>query len=187
MKNHNIKCLVLNADYSILSVISWQKALTWNTKYENNTNSGIEIIDFYKDDYIQGVNNKKYPIPAVVKTKRFLNIKNQEIKFSRKNIFIRDNYTCQYCNRIFDFSQLTYDHLIPKSKWKKITSPTTWTNIVTSCIDCNRKKGNKTLEQCGMKIANYPTVPNKNIKYLRVYEYLHTIKENIPKEWEIYI
>lgn len=186
MKSHNTKCLVLNADYSVLSIISWQKALIWSVKYENN-NLGIDIIDFYKDDYIQGASNKKYPIPAVVKTKKYLLIKNHEIKFSRKNIFIRDNYTCQYCNKIYDISSLTYDHVIPKSKWSKSTSPTTWTNIVTACIECNRKKGDKTLTQCGMTLNNYPIIPKKNIKYLRAYEYLDNIKNNIPKEWELYI
>jgi 5-methylcytosine-specific restriction endonuclease McrA len=94
---------------------------------------------------------------------------------------------CQYCENIFDIRDLTYDHLIPKSKWNKQTSPTVWTNIVTACASCNRKKGNKTLQQANMTIKNLPTVPNKNNKFLRIYEYLDTIKENIPQEWEIYV
>ena len=187
MKSSNTRCLVLNADFTVLSIISWQRALTWSIKYDNNSSLGIDIIDFYKDDYIQGTGNKKYPIPAVVKTKKYFLIKNHEIKFSRKNIFIRDNYTCQYCNTEYDISKLTYDHVIPKSRWKKSTFPTTWTNIATACIDCNRKKSNKTLQECGMRLSNLPTIPKKNIKYLRVYEYLKNNKNNIPKEWEIYI
>lgn len=187
MKDLHSKCLVLNADYSPLCVISWRRALVWQSKYENNHNLGIEIIDFYKDDFIIGTNNKKYPIPAVAKTRKYLNIKHHEIKFSRKNIFIRDNFTCQYCEQVFAINDLTYDHLIPKSKWNKQSSPTSWTNIVTSCVPCNRKKGNKTLQQAGMTIKNFPTVPNKSNRFLKIYEHLDTIKDNVPEEWKIYV
>ena len=187
MKDHHSKCLVLNADYTPLTIISWKRALTWHIKYQDNTNLGIEIIDFYKDDFILGTQNKKYPIPAVAITRKYFNIKACDLKFSRKNIFIRDNYTCQYCEKVFDINNLTYDHLIPKSKWNKNTSPTTWTNIVTACGKCNRKKGNKTLEQAGMTIKNWPVIPNKSTKFLKIYEHLTTIKDKIPSEWKIYI
>jgi hypothetical protein len=187
MRIQNSKCLVLNADYTPLSIISWKRALVWHIKYQDNLNLGIDIIDFYKDDHIIGTQNKKYPIPAVVLTKRYFHIKSCDVKFSRKNIFIRDNYTCQYCEKQFDSKNLTYDHLIPKSKWTKNTSPTTWTNIVTSCAKCNRKKGDKTLEQAKMSIRCLPIKPNKNKKFLQIYEYLDTIKNNIPQEWAVYL
>lgn len=187
MKECNANCLVLNADYTPLTIISWKRALTWHIKYENRNNLGIEIIDFYKDDFILGTQNKKYPIPAVAITKRYFNFKSCELKFSRKNIFIRDNYTCQYCEKIFDAKELTYDHLVPKSKWNKGTSPTSWTNIVTSCAKCNRRKGNKTLQQAGMTIKNLPTMPNKSVRFLKIYEHLDIIKHRIPEEWKIYI
>lgn len=184
---HN-ECLVLNADYSPLTVICWQKALVWNMKYENNPKYGIEIIDFYKNDYINGV-NKKYPIPAVSKTKRFFRPYNQQLTFSRKNIYIRDNYTCQYCNKIFESQYLTYDHVIPKSKWdhKKFGSPTTWTNIVTACTWCNRKKKNRTPQQANMVLKCVPVKPIKNIKYLPISEHLNKIRETMPEEWKYYL
>jgi len=187
--NHkHTNCLVLNADYTPLSIITWQRALLWFMRQENNPKYGIDILDFYKDDFIQGVNNKKYPMPAVSKTKRFFKINNQQVTFSRKNIFIRDNFTCQYCNKQYTHNQLTYDHVIPKSKWNwNSGSPTVWTNIVTSCVDCNRKKGNRTPKQANMELQNIPIKPNKNPKYLPISMHIAKIKEQIPDEWRIYL
>lgn len=186
-KQHN-KCLVLNADYSPLTIINWQRALVWSMKYETNHNLSIQIIDFYKDDYILGANYKKYPIPAVVKTNHYFRITTQSVKFSRKNIYIRDEYTCQYCGNTPNTSELTYDHVIPKSSWSSIVgSPTCWTNIVTACIDCNRKKGNRTPKQANMPLKNLPKEPAKNTKYLPICSYLLKIKTEIPAEWNIYI
>lgn len=189
MAIHNTKCLLLNLDYSPLSIIGWQKALIWSIKYENNPDYGIEIIDFYKNDYIQGSNNKKYPVPAVAKTKIFYKRHNQStVMFSKKNIFLRDNYTCQYCNKKYDQKYLTYDHVIPKSTWSDPNrSPTNWTNITTSCTYCNRKKGNRTPKQANMPLKNMPYVPDKAYKYLPIVHFLSKIKYELPHEWKIYL
>lgn len=188
MRNIDTKCLVLNADYTILKIVSWQKAIQWYFKYIDNQKYGIEIIDFYKNDYISGPNNKKFPIPAVVKAKTFFKLDNKVVTFSRKNIFLRDDYTCQYCGHKFDTNQLTYDHVIPKSIWNKASiSPTNWLNIVTACISCNRKKGNKTPKQANMTLKNLPIKPNKNTKYLSVSHQLSKIRDTIPEEWVLYL
>lgn len=186
MKTSHTKCLLLNVDYSPISIISWKKAIVWYFKYETIDQYGIEIIDFYKNDSIVGVNNKKFPIPAVTKTKRFFNVHNNKVTFSRKNIFIRDEYTCQYCNKQFDHKDLTYDHVVPKSVWSLGSSPTCWTNIVTACVDCNRRKGNRTPKQANMPLKKIPIRPEKRLRYLPIYEYLSNIKE-IPEEWIIYL
>lgn len=188
MKSQNNKCLLLNADYMPLSIIDWKRALTWLVRYENNSRYGIDIVDFYKDDFIIGVNNKKYPIPAVARTKRFFQIKDSSVTFSRKNIFLRDQYTCQYCNQTFENKQLTYDHVIPRSKWNYINgSPTIWTNIVTACVECNRKKGNRTPKQANMPLYNLPIRPTKTSRYLPIAHHLRKIKDTIPQEWKLYL
>jgi 5-methylcytosine-specific restriction endonuclease McrA len=187
MKVQNSRCLVLNADYTPLGIINWQRALVWSVKYDSNSPMSIDIIDFYKDDCIIGA-NKNYPIPAVVKTNKYFRLHNQSVNFSRKNLFIRDSYTCQYCNEQKEISKLTYDHVIPKSKWKnKNTSPTCWTNIVTACVDCNRKKGNKTPAQANMALKTLPYQPSKNFKYLPVVGLLINIRSDIPLEWKQYL
>jgi hypothetical protein len=181
------RCLVLNADYTPLTIINWKKAFIWSMRYEHEKNS-VEIVDFYKNDYIIGTNNKKYPIPAVAKTRKYFRINHHSVKFSRKNLFIRDNHTCQYCNNIFDTTDLTYDHVIPKSLWKsQIGTPTCWTNIVTACVHCNSKKGNRTPKQANMPLKTMPIVPQKNCKYLPVTHHLFKIKKDIPQEWMVYL
>lgn len=188
MKIQNSRCLVLNADYTPLTVINWQKALIWSIKHDYNNKIGVEILDFYKDDFIVGSNNRKHPIPAIVKTAKYFRINQHNVKFSRKNLFVRDNYTCQYCNNKFDTAHLTYDHVIPKSIWNhSIGSPTSWTNIVTACIGCNRKKRNRTPKQANMPLQNLPTVPQKHLKYLPIVNHLLKIKSEIPNEWKEYL
>jgi len=188
MKRKNSRCLVLNADYSPLSIISWKRALVWSIKNEYDPSMGVEVIDFYKDDFIAGTNGKKFPVPAVVKTAKYFRIYNQQVNFSRKNIFIRDEYTCQYCGDKKENNDLTYDHVIPKSVWKHNNlSPTNWTNIVTACVQCNRRKGNRTPKQANMPLRNLPVVPVKSAKYLPLSTLLLKIRTDIPKEWSIYL
>ena len=76
----------------------------------------------------------------------------------RKQVYKRDNFTCQYCNNKFPTTKLTYDHVIPKSLWTLNTSPTCWTNIVTACIQCNFKKSNKTPTQADMPLQKEPFI-----------------------------
>lgn len=182
-------CLLLNADYSPLRIINWQRALVWSMRYSNDSIYSIEIVDFYKNGFVQGVNNKKFPIPSVAKTKEYFRSNSQKLTFSRKNIFLRDDHTCQYCGTKFDEKNLTYDHVIPKSKWlnHKRSSATTWTNIVTACTQCNRKKGNKTPSQANMPLKKLPAFPAKTLKYLPVVRHLNKIRHRIPPEWKIYL
>lgn len=182
MRTSHTKCLLLNIDYSPITLMSWKRAIIWNFKYEDNNNYGIEILDFYKNDHINGVHNKKFPIPAVARTKRFFKTNLNHIVFSRKNIFVRDEYTCQYCSKKLDYNKLTYDHVIPKSA----NGPTNWTNIVTSCAACNLKKGNRTPKQANMTLLKQPVKPNQRLKYSSIYEHICNMNY-LPKEWEIYL
>jgi 5-methylcytosine-specific restriction endonuclease McrA len=184
MKQENSRCLVLNADYSPLIIVDWKKAITWSL----TSNSNMEVVDFYKDDFIQGASCKKFPIPSVMRCKIYYKLNSQRVNFSRKNIFIRDNFSCQYCGIDMAQASLTYDHIIPKSIWdRKNGSPTNWTNIVTACVKCNNKKGNRTPEQAKMKLLNDPYIPTKHTKYLPVTHFLTKIRNDVPEEWLIYL
>ena len=91
--------------------------------------------------------------PSVVSSsQKFFEIK-RDVSFNRDNVYMRDNYTCQYCGR--EKKDLTYDHVIPRSRGGR----TTWDNIVTSCVSCNYKKGCKTPEQAGMTLKSAPDRP----------------------------
>jgi hypothetical protein len=186
MRSHK-DCLVLNADYSPIGIIDWKKAMVWSFRYTHSRYSGIEIIEYYSDDYVIGANSTE-KIPAVIKTTKFFKINHHTVNFSRKNLFIRDNYTCQYCGDQLPSNQLTYDHIIPKSKWQFKNQPvTSWTNIVTACFRCNSRKGNKSLQQVNMQLMTNPYIPNKTTKYLHVTHQILTIRHSIPKEWQLYV
>lgn len=75
---------------------------------------------------------------------------------SRKNIFLRDNFICQFCGKTFERSHLTIDHIMPKSRGGKIT----WENSATCCQKCNSKKGNRTPEEANMHLINKPRIPS---------------------------
>lgn len=182
------QCLLLNADYTPIRIISWKKAIIWSMKYDIYHKYGIEIISYYDDEFIQGTNEKKYAVPAVAKTRYFFNLYHKTINFSRKNLFIRDNYTCQYCGQKLPISQLTYDHVIPKSRFdiKNKHKCTNWINIVTSCWKCNHKKGNKTPKEANMVLLNQPVVPKYCSIYLPWYRDFFTIDGSFP-EWAPFI
>lgn len=181
--NHGM-CLILNADFAPLCVINWRRA--YCLYYQNNIN--IEILNFYEDDYIAGASGQQHKIPAVIRSKQYLKLYNKEVRFSRKNLFLRDDYTCQYCNTKYDKCKLTYDHVIPKSMWdKRKGDATCWTNIITACTSCNRKKGNRTPTQARMTLLKEPYRPTRTTKYLPMAHLLHTIRQDIPKEWRNYL
>lgn len=191
MSNHQIEkleCLLLNADFSPLKVVDWKKSIVWSLNYSEN--SSIEIIEYYQNKFIQGINNR-YPIPLIAKTTKFFNFYNKPINFSRKNVYIRDDYRCQYCGQQFMMSELTYDHVIPKSKFKgKRHCCTNWHNVVTACFKCNFKKGNKTPKEANMELIKSPIQPRYSIEYLPWKKDLHTIKsinEDLFRACSLYI
>lgn len=176
-------CLVLNVDYSPIVIIDWKTSISWYLKNLYTNNKCIDIIEYHKDEFIQGV-NMTYKLPSVIKISQYINLHKNLIKFSRKNLFIRDNFTCQYCHKKFKFNQLTYDHVIPKSQWKEKNLATCWTNIVTACYVCNRKKANKTPKEANMSLKYRPIQPSYHPKYLPWYNQMSTISYD---GWNAYI
>lgn len=94
-------------------------------------------------------------IPRVILLLVFDRLPKKEVKFTRHNIFERDRNTCQYCGKTFDRSELNLDHVIPRDRG----GPTTWENIVCSCIACNTKKANRTPKEAGMRLIRKPKRP----------------------------
>ncbi len=153
MRKHR-RCLVLNADYSAIGIISWQDAMILH--YKNS----ISVVEYYKEDYILLADGSHHPVPAVVTLKKYVPSAKKNVAFSKKNIFIRDRLTCQYCGVKFPVEELTFDHVIPKCKWRYKGSPTKWENIVTSCYPCNHKKADKPLSETDLVLLKQPIKPN---------------------------
>ena len=176
------KVLLLNLDYEPLNICDLPRAI------KLLINDKAETLHYKDHKYFYSGNGDRYSVPSVIRLKHNIRRKhNTSFKVSRGGVYGRDNYTCQYCDKIFSCDQLTYDHVIPKSLWKENTSPTNWTNIVTCCIKCNRKKGNKTPSEAKMRLKNIPIRPYKQRKFLPVVQSLLTIKDNIPPEWKTYL
>lgn len=140
--------LLLSQSYEPIKIISWQRAITLLFLGK------VEVIEEYAHD-VRSV-TFVIKIPAVVRLLRAFRRHHKPVKFSRVNIYARDSYTCQYCGKRLSVSELTYDHVTPRSQGGK----TEWTNIVTCCHDCNRTKGGRTPRQAGMQLRAQPSQPN---------------------------
>lgn len=162
--------LFLDHEWRPLRVEGWKRAISdlWLKK--------IEVIEYSHDKTIRGVSGD-FPLPAVVRVLRKFKRDKMRVKFSRLNIYARDRFVCQYCRGRFATEDLTFDHVMPRSRGGK----TTWENIVTCCLDCNKTKANKTPEEAGVTLARIPKKP----------AYLPAVmvsmnSSNIPPEWQAY-
>jgi 5-methylcytosine-specific restriction endonuclease McrA len=126
--------LLLNSNYEPisvlpLSVIGWQHAI--KLMYLGR----VHVLETYPNWIIRS-ERLAINVPSVCVTKEYFHHK-KNVKFSRYNMYMRDLFQCQYCNDVFDFEELTIDHVIPRAEGGK----TSWTNCVTACKPCNHKKG----------------------------------------------
>jgi len=131
----HFRILVLNADYNPFSVIPIS-AIGWREAVVGVITEKYDVVAEYQNVAIRSP-SISVPLPSIVAVKKYQKPE-QTLPFSKKNIFLRDNYTCQYCSKHFSGSELTFDHVIPRSKG----GGTDWYNIVSACDVCNRKKGN---------------------------------------------
>lgn len=153
----NEMVLVLNSNYEPLDVCKVKRAISLiiQKKAETiETNSGV----------IKSA-SMEIEVPSVIRLLYYVKRPKLELKLSRKGIFLRDNYTCQYCGK--KGGELTIDHVIPK----RLGGKSVWENLVTACKECNHKKGDKTLEEANMKLLREPKPP-KNVHYFRLTRYL---------------
>ena len=144
------KCpaLVLNADfrplsYYPLSIWCWQDAV------KSVFLDRVSIVSNYK----RKIRSPSFEmnLPSVIALKNFIQ-PSKNPNFTRFNVFLRDKFACQYCG---DTKDLTFDHLLPKSRG----GLTDWNNVVTACSSCNVKKGGKLYRDCDLKLANKPYAP----------------------------
>ena len=114
----------------------------------------------------------RFLFPSVIVLKNYIQKKRVSMSPTRKNIYWRDKYTCQYCTGQFKYKHLSLDHVIPKSRG----GGRGWLNLVTCCHACNQKKGNKTPSEASMALIRKPYVPN-----VTIVDFYHHIE--VPKKW----
>lgn len=165
--------LLLNASYEPLQIVSWKRAIRLLFQEK------VEVVAEY-DREIHSV-SVTIRLPSVLRLLHYVKIRrhHSQVKFSRANLYARDNFRCQYCGQQFPVRQLTYDHVVPVARG----GPKTWENIVTCCIPCNRKKGNKTPEEAGLVLLRAPKAP---------YGFPHKVqfllqRRQAPESWRTYI
>tara|TARA_B100001123_G_scaffold98376_1_gene113180 strand:+ start:47 stop:601 length:555 start_codon:yes stop_codon:yes gene_type:complete len=144
--------LVLNADfrplsYYPLSLWSWQDSV--KAVFSNRVN----IISEYDSEIHSPTLTMK--LPSVISLKEYIST-HRKPAFTRFNVFLRDNFKCQYCYKRYAVKNLTFDHLVPKSRRGK----TVWKNVVSACTYCNLKKGNRLLIETDMNLLKLPKCPS---------------------------
>lgn len=174
-------CLVLNQDYTPLTVISWKRAICLEIIGKEMPGEGITILNHYKDDQVFSAGGQPFEVPAVAVTGRYIK-RRRKVKLRKRNLFIRDQGMCQYCSSKLNLKVATIDHVKPKSHFKDSRKSHTWENTVIACSKCNSKKGNRTPEQAGMKLLGKPKEPDAG----HFYGYFSTYS-TIPEEWRIYV
>ncbi len=165
----NQHVLVLNRLWQAVNVCTARRALTLlfqghaqavldRSDGSFQTYSFIEWHDFSQQEpHPESVRTVSFRIrvPRVILLMVYDHLPKKEVKFTRHNIFERDKNTCQYCGKAFDRKDLNLDHVIPRDRG----GPTSWENIVCSCIDCNTLKANRTPQEAGLHLIRKPKRP----------------------------
>lgn len=97
-------------------------------------------------------------VPRIIRLAVYDRLPQQTVKFNRRNIYARDGNRCQYCGKKYSTTELSLDHVVPRSLGGK----TSWENIVCACLKCNIRKGGRTPEQAGMHLVIVPKKPKRN-------------------------
>ena len=159
--------LVLNATYEPINVCTIRRAVVLLLKEK------AEVIE--RADWELHSANATMVRPVVIRLVSYVRIPRDthRRKITRRAVFARDNWTCQYCG---SRSNLTVDHVIPRSKG----GGSSWDNIVASCAPCNRRKGDALPRQVGMRLLKPPRTPSATV-------FIHVASPTIPVAWQQYL
>ena len=162
--------LVLNASYEPINICAARRALVLVLK-------GVASAEEESTHHIHSA-RRTLKLPSVIRLLEYRRIPHQTRALSRKNILMRDRYTCQYCHRTLHSAELTLDHVIPRSR----AGETNWENLVACCNPCNNRKGNRTPEEAGMRLARAPRPFN-----LHTSRHLMRLLGKSDEQWRKYL
>jgi 5-methylcytosine-specific restriction endonuclease McrA len=162
--------LLLDRNYIAISVVGWKKAFKLLVRDKAEPIGGNTIKSI-------ATCTNKFNVPSIIRLKHAVsyNCFSNRIRFSRNNVFLRDQYKCQYCSKTIAKSAVTIDHVFPISRGGK----TDYLNCVACCKECNSRKGDRTPDEAGIKLLRAPKRPN--------FITLCCSMENLPKEWMDFI
>jgi 5-methylcytosine-specific restriction endonuclease McrA len=116
-----------------------------------------EFPDDDHHDYVRTV-NFEIRVPKIVRLLVYDRLPERAVKFNRRNIYARDENRCQYCGKRFPTSELSLDHVVPRSRG----GGSTWHNLVCCCVACNTRKGGRLPEEAGLKLIRPPFKPRRS-------------------------
>ncbi|MGE5608736.1 MAG: HNH endonuclease [Bacillota bacterium] len=177
----NANVLVLNKFYQAIRVINVRRAFSLlcrelaevvHIETDARGQSRWQNLDFdswrdlsqlkaeFEPDEYDWIHTVRFQIavPRIIRLLAYEKLPKQDVKFNRRNIYARDSNRCQYCGKKFSTTELSLDHVVPKSQGGR----TTWENIVCCCVKCNVKKGGRTPEQAKMKLITKPVKPRRS-------------------------
>lgn len=164
------RTLLLSAWYLPVRVLRWQDAAKMIYL------GSVDVIAEYAEELRSP--SIVWKMPAVVRLRRDVRTPDRSIRFSRLNVFRRDRFTCQYCGKSFRHSELTCDHIVPRSRGGR----TSFENIVAACTPCNARKADQTCDQSGMFPLTEPRHPKILPPLPRVME-----SRCWPPEWQPFL
>ena len=168
--------LVLNRNYAAIRIISARRAFillykdyaeaidSWGEEFGTFDFAGW--VEHSREQRLRSPDDAQFVttprlqimIPRVIRLRRYDKVPRREVKFSRRNILARDDHACQYCGRRLSTSQLSIDHVVPKSRG----GGSTWTNVVAACNQCNTRKGGRMPQEASMRLRCVPRPPRRN-------------------------
>ncbi|MBN1553635.1 MAG: HNH endonuclease [Phycisphaerae bacterium] len=125
---------------------SWREISEFRSQYERDRHEWIRCVRF------------EIAVPRIVRLLFYDRLPKRPVKFNRRNIFARDHNRCQYCGKKYPVSELSLDHIIPRSRGGHAD----WDNIVCCCVTCNVKKGGRTPSEAHMKLITPPLRPKRS-------------------------
>lgn len=159
--------LVLNNAYEPVNITTVQRAMRLVCK-------GAAVVQDASAFFLRS-QRVAYPLPSVVRLLSYRRPPRQPRGASRRHIFMRDGYACQYCGKSLAAGGLTLDHVIPKSRGGK----STWENLVACCHPCNNRKGDRTPAEAGLTLAKTPARFGLHAK--------HRMMARGHEGWELYL
>lgn len=160
------RTLLLTPWYFPIKVLRWQDAV--KMKYERTVDVVVEYDDEIRSPSVT------WRVPAVVRLRKMAKTDTRGVKFSRRNVYQRDGYRCQYCGVKKPARELSYDHVVPRSAGGR----TGWDNVVSACKPCNSRKDDQTCDEAGMWPLMRPRRPATMPLAPPLFD------RDVPREWQ---
>jgi 5-methylcytosine-specific restriction endonuclease McrA len=131
----------LNYDFA-----TWTELSALRSRFERDEHDWVRTVRY------------ELAVPRIIRLFGYDRLPAQRVKLNRRNLFARDRNQCQYCGQHFPTSDLTLDHVVPRTQG----GGDTWENLVCACVPCNARKGGRTPEQARVKLVRRPVKPKRN-------------------------